>query len=103
MLNGYVAVPRSAEGAKIPAVMVVHENRGLNRHIEDVARRIALALLVACVVLLALWWALRRYAVPRETSRLRPLAFLLLHLALGFGVLVAYRRKRRQTRRGCRE
>jgi len=31
---------------------------------------------------------LRRYAVPRETSRLPPLAFLVLHLALGFGVLV---------------
>jgi carboxymethylenebutenolidase len=43
VLNGYVAAPRSAEGKKIPAVIVVHENRGLNGHIEDMARRVALA------------------------------------------------------------
>ncbi len=42
-LNGYVATPRAAAGKKIPAVIVIHENRGLNRHIEDVARRVALA------------------------------------------------------------
>jgi carboxymethylenebutenolidase len=32
----------SKEGAKRPAVIVIHENRGLNPHIKDVARRIAL-------------------------------------------------------------
>lgn len=42
-LNGYVATPRAAAGKKIPVVLVIHENRGLNRHIEDVARRVALA------------------------------------------------------------
>lgn len=42
-LQGYVAAPRSAEGKKIAAVIVIHENRGLNAHIEDVARRVALA------------------------------------------------------------
>lgn len=42
-LSGYVAAPRAAKGKKVPAVIVVHENRGLNRHIEDVARRVALA------------------------------------------------------------
>lgn len=42
-LNGYVATPRAATGKKIPAVVVIHENRGLNRHIEDVTRRVALA------------------------------------------------------------
>jgi carboxymethylenebutenolidase len=42
-LNGYVAAPRAARGTKIAAVLVVHENRGLNRHIEDIARRLALA------------------------------------------------------------
>lgn len=41
-LRGYIAAPRGREG-KLPAVMVIHENRGLNRHIEDVARRAALA------------------------------------------------------------
>jgi len=43
MLNGYVATPKAARGKKIPSVMVIHENRGLNAHIEDVARRFALA------------------------------------------------------------
>ncbi|MBM3176416.1 MAG: dienelactone hydrolase family protein [Bacteroidetes bacterium] len=40
-MKGYLAIP--AEGKKFAAVMVVHENRGLNAHIEDVTRRIALA------------------------------------------------------------
>src|SRR5690554_1954099 len=38
----YVA-RRQAGEAKRPAVVVIHENRGLNAHIEDVARRLALA------------------------------------------------------------
>lgn len=38
----YVAHPAEAP-AKRPAVIVIHENRGLNAHIEDVARRLALA------------------------------------------------------------
>lgn len=42
-LNGYVAAPRAARGRKLAAVLVIHENRGLNRHIEDVTRRVALA------------------------------------------------------------
>jgi len=39
--KGYLARPASATG-KLPAVLVVHENRGLNPHIEDIARRLAL-------------------------------------------------------------
>jgi len=39
--RGYLARPAGATGA-LPLVLVVHENRGLNPHIEDVARRIAL-------------------------------------------------------------
>ncbi len=39
--RGYLARPASATG-KLPAVLVVHENRGLNPHIEDIARRLAL-------------------------------------------------------------
>jgi carboxymethylenebutenolidase len=39
--NGYLVRPASATG-KLPAVLVVHENRGLNPHIEDIARRVAL-------------------------------------------------------------
>ena len=40
-MTGYLAMPADASG-KLPAVMVVHENRGLNPHIKDVARRLAL-------------------------------------------------------------
>lgn len=45
-VQGYLAKPAGAAG-KLPAVLVVHENRGLNPHIEDIARRIALAGYVA--------------------------------------------------------
>ena len=39
-INALVARPASASGA-LPVVLVVHENRGLNPHIEDIARRLA--------------------------------------------------------------
>lgn len=39
-VRGYMVRPSGAAG-KIPAVVVVHENRGLNPYIEDVARRLA--------------------------------------------------------------
>ena len=39
--RAYVVRPASA-GGKLPVVLVVHENRGLNPHIEDIARRLAL-------------------------------------------------------------
>jgi carboxymethylenebutenolidase len=39
--RGYLVRPASATG-KLPAILVVHENRGLNPHIEDIARRLAL-------------------------------------------------------------
>lgn len=47
-IRGYLVRPfsadsRSAEPAKLPGIIVVHENRGLNPHTEDVARRLALA------------------------------------------------------------
>ncbi len=41
-VRGYMARPAGIEG-KLPAVVVVHENRGLNPYIEDVARRLAKA------------------------------------------------------------
>ena len=37
---GLLAVPRKASG-RLPMVLVVHENRGLNPHIEDITRRLA--------------------------------------------------------------
>jgi carboxymethylenebutenolidase len=40
-LRGYLAKPKEVKG-KLPTVLVVHENRGLNPHIEDIARRVAL-------------------------------------------------------------
>ena len=41
-MKAYVAKPANATG-KLPAVLVVHENRGLNPHIEDISRRLAVA------------------------------------------------------------
>lgn len=41
-VRGYMVRPAGVEG-KLPAVVVVHENRGLNPYIEDVARRLAKA------------------------------------------------------------
>ncbi|MBW4965466.1 dienelactone hydrolase family protein [Pseudoalteromonas sp. CR1] len=38
--KGYLAVPSKIEG-KLPVVLVIHENRGLNPYIKDVARRLA--------------------------------------------------------------
>ena len=44
-IKGYLARP--AKDGRLPAVLVIHENRGLNPYIEDVARRLALANFVA--------------------------------------------------------
>jgi carboxymethylenebutenolidase len=44
-IKGYLARP--AKNGKLPAVLVIHENRGLNPYIEDVARRLAVANFVA--------------------------------------------------------
>ena len=41
-IKGYLTRPANA-GGKLPGVVVVHENRGLNPYIEDVARRVAKA------------------------------------------------------------
>lgn len=40
-MRGYLASPVKASG-KLPGILVVHENRGLNPHIEDITRRLAL-------------------------------------------------------------
>ena len=42
-MRGYLVQPVSATPTKFPAVLVIHENRGLNPYIEDVARRLAAA------------------------------------------------------------
>lgn len=44
--SGYLVRPANARGP-LPGVLVVHENRGLNPHIEDIARRVALENFVA--------------------------------------------------------
>ena len=51
-VRGYLARPvsadtRNATVSKLPGIIVIHENRGLNPHIEDIARRLALANLMA--------------------------------------------------------
>jgi len=48
IVKGYLVRPVSADTrsetiSKLPGILVVHENRGLNPHIEDIARRLALA------------------------------------------------------------
>ena len=45
-VQGYLARPADASG-ELPGIVVIHENRGLNPHIEDVARRAALEGFVA--------------------------------------------------------
>src|ERR1700760_859552 len=51
-IKGYLVKPVSADTrdekpTKLPGIIVVHENRGLNPHIEDIARRFALANFIA--------------------------------------------------------
>jgi carboxymethylenebutenolidase len=41
-ITGYLVRPANAGTTRLPAILVIHENRGLNPHIEDVARRFAL-------------------------------------------------------------
>jgi len=41
-IRGYLVRPASAGTTRLPVVLVIHENRGLNPHIEDIARRLAL-------------------------------------------------------------
>ncbi len=45
-IRGYYAAPANIKG-KLPAVLVIHENRGLNPYVEDVVRRLATANFVA--------------------------------------------------------
>jgi len=45
-ITGYLVRPANA-AEKLPVVLVVHENRGLNPYIEDVARRLAIANFIA--------------------------------------------------------
>jgi carboxymethylenebutenolidase len=44
-IKGYLVRPANSE--KLPVVLVVHENRGLNPYVEDVARRLAVANFIA--------------------------------------------------------
>jgi carboxymethylenebutenolidase len=44
--KGYLVRPANATG-KLPAIVVIHENRGLNPHIRDIARRLAVANFIA--------------------------------------------------------
>jgi len=45
-IKGYFVRPASASGT-LPAILVIHENRGLNPYVEDVARRFAIANFIA--------------------------------------------------------
>jgi carboxymethylenebutenolidase len=48
-MKGYLSLMKDAKG-KLPGVIVIHENRGLNEHTKDVARRLALEGFVALAV-----------------------------------------------------
>ncbi|RFS13704.1 dienelactone hydrolase family protein [Emticicia sp. C21] len=48
-MRGYLTKPKDAKG-KLGSVIVIHENRGLNPHIKDVARRVAKAGYLAVAV-----------------------------------------------------
>jgi len=45
-MRGYLVKPANADG-KVPGVVVIHENRGLNPYVQDVARRVAIADFIA--------------------------------------------------------
>ncbi|WP_018607671.1 dienelactone hydrolase family protein [Uliginosibacterium gangwonense] len=47
LVSAYMAWPKAASG-KLAAVIIIHENRGLNPHIQDITRRLALAGFLAC-------------------------------------------------------
>ena len=53
--KGYLATPKNIEG-KLPVVLVIHENRGLNPYVKDVARRLAkvgfIAFAIMCVIMI---------------------------------------------------
>src|SRR3546814_20004823 len=54
-LNGYVATPKAAAGKKIPGVILIHENLGLNRPIQDVSLRVAHIGCASCLVRVCLF------------------------------------------------
>jgi carboxymethylenebutenolidase len=41
-VKGYLARPSNSGTTRLPTILVIHENRGLNPHIEDITRRLAL-------------------------------------------------------------
>jgi carboxymethylenebutenolidase len=41
-MRGYLARPANSGNSRLPSILVIHENRGLNPHIEDITRRLAL-------------------------------------------------------------
>ncbi len=62
-IKGYFVRPisadtRNAMPSKLPGILVVHENRGLNPHIEDVARRFTMAI----------FWPSLRTASPHSAA-----------------------------------
>jgi len=69
-MRGYLAQPAKPSG-KLPGVLVVHENRGLNPHIEDVARRLAVDNFIAFAPTRCSRWAVTRAMKTRRARRFR--------------------------------
>ena len=69
-LFGYLAVPRRPFVEQMPAIVVIHENRGLNDHIKDVTRRFARAGYVALGVdLLSRQGGTDQFPDPADAAR----------------------------------
>lgn len=65
-LHGYMAIPAKARGRQ-PAVMVVHDDRGLDDHIRDLTRRIALEGFVVCAP--DFFWGAGETSADRAAAR----------------------------------
>ena len=82
-MYGYLVRPTTGEGP-FPAVIVMHENRGLNPYIQDVARRAAVAgFLATCFLLILLSNAVAMFPIPYINYP--PTAFF--SITLGLAVL----------------
>ena len=69
-MRGYLVKPAGAKGP-LPLVLVVHENRGLNPHIEDITRRIALIILSPLPRMHCLPWAVIQVMRIKRASYLK--------------------------------
>lgn len=86
-VRGYLVSPANAS-EKLPLVLVVHENRGLNPHIEDITRRIALDNFIAFGPMRFIHWAgipvmkIKRASFSKNWIKPKPRKILLTPLII---------------------